>query len=153
MGFSVAPQIAPFIIADGPVSSSESLTVSCSILKGDLPIEITWAHNGIPIRRSRSDINIVATSRKNSILTIESVAASHAGEYTCSASNLAGATSQSATLAVNGNQLSAISERTFLILFVIVFYSKSLLLLTNPTDSCSSKNTDESSEEERLQYR
>lgn len=74
----------------------------CAILKGDLPIEITWALNGEPIRPDRSDINILATTRKNSILSIESVAARHAGEYTCSASNKAGATSYSATLAVNG---------------------------------------------------
>ncbi|XP_044595883.1 Down syndrome cell adhesion molecule-like protein Dscam2 isoform X20 [Cotesia glomerata] len=97
----VAPQIAPFTMADGPVNWGESISVPCSVLKGDLPIEITWAHNGEPIRRDRSDINIVATTRKNRILSIDSVAAGHAGEYTCSASNIAGGTSQSATLTVN----------------------------------------------------
>ncbi|XP_032672567.1 Down syndrome cell adhesion molecule-like protein Dscam2 isoform X19 [Odontomachus brunneus] len=97
----VAPQIAPFTIAEEPANWGDSISVVCAILKGDLPIEITWALNGEPIRPDRSDINILATTRKNSILSIESVAARHAGEYTCSASNRAGATSHSATLAVN----------------------------------------------------
>lgn len=99
---TVAPQIAPFAIAEEPANWGDSISVVCAILKGDLPIEITWALNGEPIRPDRSDINILATTRKNSILSIESVAARHAGEYTCSASNKAGATSHSATLAVNG---------------------------------------------------
>ncbi|XP_018351237.1 PREDICTED: Down syndrome cell adhesion molecule-like protein Dscam2 [Trachymyrmex septentrionalis] len=97
----VAPQIAPFDIAEEPANWGDSISVVCAILKGDLPIEITWALNGEPIRPDRSDINILATTRKNSILSIESVAARHAGEYTCSASNKAGATSYSATLTVN----------------------------------------------------
>ncbi|XP_029175722.1 Down syndrome cell adhesion molecule-like protein Dscam2 isoform X8 [Nylanderia fulva] len=97
----VAPQIAPFEIAEEPANWGDSISVVCAILKGDLPIEIMWALNGEPIRPDRSDINILATTRKNSILSIESVAARHAGEYTCSASNKAGATSHSTTLAVN----------------------------------------------------
>ncbi|KAG5309252.1 DSCL protein, partial [Acromyrmex insinuator] len=98
---NVAPQIAPFDIAEEPANWGDSISVVCAILKGDLPIEITWALNGEPIRPDRSDINILATTRKNSILSIESVAARHAGEYTCSASNKAGATSYSAILTVN----------------------------------------------------
>lgn len=100
--FAVAPQIAPFAITEEPANWGDSISVVCAILKGDLPIEITWALNGEPIGRDRSDINIVATTRKNSILSIESVAARHAGEYTCSASNKAGATSHSSVLTVNG---------------------------------------------------
>ncbi|CAK9830510.1 Cell adhesion molecule Dscam2 [Anthophora retusa] len=98
---NVAPQIAPFTITEEPVNWGESISVVCAILKGDLPIEITWALNGEPISRDRSDINILATTRKNSILSIESVAARHAGDYTCTASNRAGATSHSSILAVN----------------------------------------------------
>ncbi|XP_061930161.1 cell adhesion molecule Dscam2 isoform X13 [Apis cerana] len=97
----VAPQIAPFVITEEPANWGDSISVVCAILKGDLPIEISWALNGEPIGRDRSDINVVATTKKNSILSIESVAARHAGEYTCSASNKAGATSHSAILAVN----------------------------------------------------
>lgn len=90
------------MITEEPANWGDSISVVCAILKGDLPIEISWALNGEPIGRDRSDINVVATTKKNSILSIESVAARHAGEYTCSASNKAGATSHSAILAVNG---------------------------------------------------
>ncbi|KAG7213701.1 hypothetical protein KM043_002940, partial [Ampulex compressa] len=98
---NVAPQIAPFVIAETPANWGDSISVVCAILKGDLPIEIAWALNGEPIGQDRPDINILATTRKNSILSIESVTARHAGEYACSASNKAGATSHSSTLAVN----------------------------------------------------
>ncbi|XP_043680535.1 Down syndrome cell adhesion molecule-like protein Dscam2 isoform X27 [Vespula pensylvanica] len=97
----VSPEIAPFDIAEKPANWGDSISVVCAIVKGDVPIEISWALNGEPIDPDRSDINILATTRKNSILSIESVAARHAGEYTCSASNKAGATSHSSTLVVN----------------------------------------------------
>lgn len=89
-------------MAEEPANWGDSISVVCAVLKGDLPIDVSWALNGEPIERNHLDINIVATTKKNSILSIESVAARHAGEYTCTASNRAGATSQSATLAVNG---------------------------------------------------
>ncbi|XP_035731503.1 Down syndrome cell adhesion molecule-like protein Dscam2 isoform X30 [Vespa mandarinia] len=97
----VSPEIAPFDIAEKPANWGDSISVVCAIVKGDVPIEISWALNGEPIGPDRSDINILATTRKNSILSIESVAARHAGEYTCSASNKAGGTSHSSTLVVN----------------------------------------------------
>lgn len=125
---AVAPQIAPFAIAEEPANWGDSISVVCAILKGDLPIEITWALNGEPIRPDRSDINILATTRKNSILSIESVAARHAGEYTCSASNKAGATSYSATLAVNGTSCLRDSLRIYPPYPIIVYYP----LLSSP---------------------
>lgn len=101
---SVAPQIAPITVADEPVNWGESISVVCVILKGDLPIDISWALNGEIIGRNHPDINVVATTKRNSIMSIDSIAARHAGEYTCTASNKAGATSQSARLTVNGIQ-------------------------------------------------
>ncbi|XP_068990773.1 Down syndrome cell adhesion molecule 1 isoform X1 [Neodiprion pinetum] len=101
LAVNVAPQIAPITIADEPVNWGESISVVCVILKGDLPIDISWALNGEPIGQNHPDINILATTKRNSIMSIDSIAARHAGEYTCTASNKAGATSQSATLAVN----------------------------------------------------
>ena len=98
----MAPQIAPFEITDKPANSGDSISVVCAILKGDLPMEITWSINDELVKNKFDDINILATTKKNSILSIESVAAKHAGIYTCSASNVAGATSHSSTLKVNG---------------------------------------------------
>ncbi|XP_043801768.1 Down syndrome cell adhesion molecule-like protein Dscam2 isoform X18 [Apis laboriosa] len=96
----VAPEIAPFVISERPANWGDTVTATCTMLKGDPPIQIEWALNGEPISHDYSDISI-ATSRRVSLLTIDAVTASHAGEYTCMASNAAGGTSFTATLAVN----------------------------------------------------
>ncbi|XP_017767409.1 PREDICTED: Down syndrome cell adhesion molecule-like protein Dscam2 isoform X2 [Eufriesea mexicana] len=96
----VAPEIAPFVISEKPANWGDTVTATCTMLKGDSPIQIEWALNGEPISHDYSDISI-ATSRRVSLLTIDAVTASHAGEYTCVASNAAGGTSFTATLAVN----------------------------------------------------
>lgn len=101
--FSVAPQIAPFSIGDEPANWGEAVSAVCTIVKGDLPIEVTWALNDEPItKENHGDVSISSTGKRVSLMTIEAVSARHAGEYTCTASNAAGATSYSATLAVNG---------------------------------------------------
>ncbi|XP_067215063.1 cell adhesion molecule Dscam1 isoform X13 [Linepithema humile] len=97
----VAPQILPFAFGDEPANWGELVSVTCSVTKGDQPIEITWTFNGTPIDSSDSDIVVGSTNRKNSVLTIESVAARHAGDYACTASNRVGATAHTAHLAVN----------------------------------------------------
>ncbi|XP_043680647.1 Down syndrome cell adhesion molecule-like protein Dscam2 isoform X39 [Vespula pensylvanica] len=98
----VAPQIIPFDFGDESANWGELVSVTCSITKGDQPLDISWAFNGTPIDISRgSDVVVGSTNKKNSVLTIESVAARHAGEYTCSASNRAGAASHTALLTVN----------------------------------------------------
>ncbi|KAF7411846.1 hypothetical protein HZH66_000742 [Vespula vulgaris] len=99
---NVAPQIIPFDFGDESANWGELVSVTCSITKGDQPLDISWAFNGTPIDISRgSDVVVASTNKKNSVLTIESVAARHAGEYTCSASNRAGAASHTALLTVN----------------------------------------------------
>ncbi|XP_076297103.1 Down syndrome cell adhesion molecule 1 isoform X22 [Lasioglossum baleicum] len=97
----VAPEISPFVIGEGPANWGDTVTATCTVLKGDYPIEIEWALNGEPISRDQFDISIVKTSKRVSVLTIDGVTATHAGEYTCSVSNAAGGTSYSASLAVN----------------------------------------------------
>lgn len=89
------------MLSEKPANWGETVTATCTILKGDQPIQIEWALNGQPISHDFSDITIV-TSKRVSLLTIDAVTASHAGEYTCVASNTAGGTSYSASLAVNG---------------------------------------------------
>lgn len=92
----------PFVIGEEPANWGDTITVTCTVLKGDHPIQIEWALNGEPISRDHPDISIVSTSKRVSLLTIDAVTARHAGEYTCTASNVAGGTSYSASLAVNG---------------------------------------------------
>ncbi|XP_043494038.1 Down syndrome cell adhesion molecule-like protein Dscam2 isoform X1 [Polistes fuscatus] len=102
LAVNVAPQIVPFSISDEPANWGEAVSAVCTVGKGDLPIEVSWALNGEPINdANHGDVSISSTGKRVSLMTIEAVSARHAGEYTCTASNAAGATSYSAVLAVN----------------------------------------------------
>jgi len=84
------------------------VSVQCVVTKGDSPLEITWIFDGRPIQSYHSDVILSDTGKRVKQLTIESVAARHAGEYTCVASNAAGSVSHSAILDVNGTPLDEI---------------------------------------------
>lgn len=66
------------MISERPANWGDTVTATCTMLKGDPPIQIEWALNGEPISHDYSDISI-ATSRRVSLLTIDAVTASHAG--------------------------------------------------------------------------
>lgn len=97
----VPPKISPFEFGDEPANFGDSASVVCLVLSGDLPVDISWLFNDYPMN-SYSGISIIKGSKKNSILTIESVGGRHAGNYTCTARNAANAVSHSAELIVNG---------------------------------------------------
>ncbi|KAK0078522.1 hypothetical protein PV326_009304, partial [Microctonus aethiopoides] len=97
---STSLAILPFAFGDEPANSDDAVSVTCSISKGDLPLDIAWAFNDEPLTQHRPDITITV-GKRHSMLAIDSVAARHVGEYTCTASNKAGATSHTAMLAVN----------------------------------------------------
>lgn len=80
---TVAPEIVAFDIGEGPANWGDTVTATCTVVKGDHPIQIEWALNGEPISRNHYDISIVNTSKRVSLLTIDGVTARHAGEYTC----------------------------------------------------------------------
>lgn len=90
----------PFDFGEEAVNSGEFASVSCSVHKGDLPIEIVWYHNNESVIE-RNGLAIMK-NKKVSTLSIDSVSFESAGEYTCVARNRAGYTSHSAVLNVNG---------------------------------------------------
>ncbi|XP_067215062.1 cell adhesion molecule Dscam1 isoform X12 [Linepithema humile] len=97
----VSPQIAPISFGEEPANAGETVSVQCVVTKGDFPLEITWTFDSRPIQSYHSDVIVSDSGKRVKQLTIESVAARHAGEYTCVASNAAGSISHSATLDVN----------------------------------------------------
>ncbi|XP_024939110.1 Down syndrome cell adhesion molecule-like protein Dscam2 isoform X48 [Cephus cinctus] len=97
----VAPQIGPFSFGEESVNAGDLASIQCAVTKGDLPMEIGWTFEGKPIGPDRMDIVVSDSGKRLKQLTIESVAARHAGEYSCVASNAAGSTSHSAVLDVN----------------------------------------------------
>lgn len=105
----VAPQISPFEFADESINADDMTGVTCMVSKGDFPLQITWTHNSLPIASS-DGVAVAKTSKRVSQLTIDSVQAIHAGDYTCTARNKAGEASYTAVLNVNGDSLKLISS-------------------------------------------
>lgn len=104
---TVAPQVVPFDFGDEPINAGDMTSLTCTINKGDFPIKISWMHNGAPVD-SKEDITIIRPSKRIGTLSIDSVQAHHAGEYTCVAKNKAGSATYSAILNVNGTWYLAI---------------------------------------------
>lgn len=77
-------------------------SVQCGVTKGDLPLHIKWFFENAPIEGPKTDIVVSEIGKRAKQLTIDSVAAKHAGEYTCVAENSAGSRMRSAVLSVNG---------------------------------------------------
>ena len=79
------------------------MSATCAVSTGDNPLEFSWFFNGESINiREKPEISI-SINKRRSTLDIEAVNADHSGEYTCSVSNQAGATTHSTVLVVNGN--------------------------------------------------
>ncbi|XP_068899453.1 cell adhesion molecule Dscam1 isoform X45 [Tenebrio molitor] len=96
----VPPQITPFDFTDNPVNSEDMASLFCTVSKGDFPIAIVWTLSNRSIE-SFQGISVMRTNKRISQLSIDSVQAEHAGEYTCSAKNSAGTAHHSAILHVN----------------------------------------------------
>lgn len=98
---AVPPKIAPFSFGDEPMNYAETVSVSCTISGGDLPINVAWKLNGQPLE---SYLEILTEKRGKRInnLMIDSVKAIHAGNYTCIAENWAGSVEHTSELIVNG---------------------------------------------------
>lgn len=98
----VAPQIGAFTFGSEPVNAGDVASVTCVVTKGDFPIDISWLFQNELIDDKRDDIIVSNVGKRGKQLSIEAVKAGHAGEYTCIASNVAGSTTRTATLDVNG---------------------------------------------------
>lgn len=89
-----------------PINALDMATVNCAVVKGDTPIDIYWTHNKARIEAasgtSENSIMILRNGQRMSTLSIESVRAGHAGQYTCVATNTAGTVRHTVQLTVNG---------------------------------------------------
>ena len=92
----------PFTFGDEPSNHGESTAVQCMITKGDLPLTIQWSLNNAPIVDKSDGLIVMRMSPRLSSLSIESLNYKHRGQFTCSATNIAGAAEYTSELIVNG---------------------------------------------------
>jgi len=134
----VPPKITPFTFGDEPTNVEDSVSVTCLISSGDLPIDIEWLFNdyGIssfsgmtvyrggkrtsmltieslnsaPIINGENGFTLMRLNKRTSLLNIDSLNAFHRGVYKCIATNEAGTSEYVAELQVNGLSLHKISK-------------------------------------------
>lgn len=118
--------------------------MTCSVVKGDLPLTITWRKDGRSIDPSQR-MSVTQVDQYNSILVIENLSAEHTGNYSCVVRNLAAEVDSTQALLVNGNRIGKtknchyfLSYLFFFLFFLFLsFYCSSttillmVLLLTN----------------------
>jgi hypothetical protein len=107
---AVAPKIVPFSTV-ALLQRGERVTITCTMAKGDVPLNILWLKDGIPLANTEDErVKILTFDHYNSMLTIESLELRHVGNYTCQAANAAGMASHSQAVLVNGNSLGTKSN-------------------------------------------
>ncbi|XP_049867725.1 Down syndrome cell adhesion molecule-like protein Dscam2 isoform X8 [Pectinophora gossypiella] len=96
----VAPQVQPFDFGEEILNAGDTVSLTCTVGKGDLPLKIHWQLNDKNLN-SGNGVFINRNGKRISVLSIENVQHEHIGNYTCIAENDAGTTSHSAILNVN----------------------------------------------------
>lgn len=102
--FIVLPHITPFDLEE-EVNTGESIQLNCHVSKGDQPLKISWNFNREALS-AHMGISITQLGDRSSVLTIANAMAAHSGNYMCTATNAAGSTSHTATVHINGTEMS-----------------------------------------------
>lgn len=79
----------------------EPASVQCLITGGDLPMTVQWFLHD-QSAESIQGVSLSKIGKRINVLSIDTVAGHHAGNYSCQAKNEAGMTSNTAVLIVNG---------------------------------------------------
>lgn len=102
---SEPPEIQPFHFPEN-LQEGKRTQLSCTIVSGDFPIDITWNKDSRPLTPDpdlqEQNHNFV------SVLLFRKLAARHAGHYTCIARNAAAQTNYTAKLIIRGEVLNCL---------------------------------------------
>ncbi|XP_059046510.1 cell adhesion molecule Dscam2 isoform X28 [Achroia grisella] len=98
----VVPQVTQFNFGEDILNAGDTVSLTCTVGKGDLPLKIHWQLNDqILYSGNNNGIIINRNGKRISVLSIDNVQHEHIGNYTCIAENDAGHSSHSAVLNVN----------------------------------------------------
>ncbi|XP_021698631.1 Down syndrome cell adhesion molecule-like protein Dscam2 isoform X2 [Aedes aegypti] len=96
----VPPKLNPFHSSILSLNVGDRASITCSVIKGDIPLTINWRKDGRPIDPSQR-MSVTQVDQYNSILVIENLSADHTGNYSCVVRNTASETEGSQSLLVN----------------------------------------------------
>lgn len=77
-------------------------SLTCSVVKGDVPLTISWRKDGRPIELASQHMSVKSVDQYNSILVIDHLVAEHTGNFSCCVRNAAAEVESSQRLLVNG---------------------------------------------------
>lgn len=96
-------------------------SLTCSVVKGDLPLTMSWRKDNRPIDATQH-MSVKQVDQYNSILVIENLGSDHTGNYSCVVRNSAAEVENSQSLLVNGKQMN-LSTKWHCSLLVFCCYS------------------------------
>uniref|UniRef100_A0A1B0A6X4 Ig-like domain-containing protein n=1 Tax=Glossina pallidipes TaxID=7398 RepID=A0A1B0A6X4_GLOPL len=101
----VPPKLSPFQSSQLQLNMGDRASLTCSVVKGDLPLTINWRKDDRPIDTTQH-MSVKQVDQYNSILVIENLGSDHTGNYSCVVRNSAAEVENSQSLLVNGKQCS-----------------------------------------------
>ena len=96
------PEMLPLNFGKEINNEGDFAQLTCIIVSGDEPLSLSWSFHGRDVSAADLGVKIMNVGSRTSLLIIESDGHRHSGAYTCKAQNLAGSSSQTADLKVNG---------------------------------------------------
>ncbi|KAM8709903.1 hypothetical protein ACLKA7_016669 [Drosophila subpalustris] len=96
----VPPRLSPFQTSILQLNMGDRASLTCSVVKGDLPLTMNWRKDSRPIDPTQH-MSVKQVDQYNSILVIDNLGSDHTGNYSCVVRNSAAEVENSQALLVN----------------------------------------------------